>query len=96
MRIPDRLLKCVGFVSRYEPDDEGGSRLRFGGTAFVVGVLMDGKAGLAHLVTAKHVVDANSAPGEAVITMNAKDGMPLSLRTGHAEVVLPPNGGRLR
>jgi hypothetical protein len=81
MRIPDLLLKCVGFVSRYEPDDEGGSRLRFGGTAFVVGVLMDGKVGLAHLVTAKHVVDA-IAPGEAVITMNAKDGIPLSLRTG--------------
>jgi len=81
VRIPDRLLKCVGFVSRYEPDQEGGSRLQFGGTAFVVGVLMDGKVGLAHLVTAKHVVDA-IAPGEAVITMNAKDGISLSLRTG--------------
>ena len=81
MRIPDRLLKCVGFVSRYEPDDEGGSRLRFGGTAFIVGVLMDGNVGLAHIVTAKHVAEAIE-PGEAVITMNAKDGMSLSLRTG--------------
>ena len=42
---------------------------------------MSGKVGLAHLVTAKHVADA-IAPEEAVITMNAKDGMPLSLRTG--------------
>jgi hypothetical protein len=81
MRIADRLLKCVGFVSRYEPDDEGGSRLRFGGTAFIVGVLMDGNIGLAHLVTAKHVVE-QILPGEAVITMNAKDGESLSLRTG--------------
>jgi hypothetical protein len=81
MRIPDRLLKCVGFVSRYEPDDEGGSQLRFGGTAFIVGILMDGKVGLAHIVTAKHVAESIE-PGEAVITMNAKDGMPLSLRTG--------------
>src|SRR5271168_2710557 len=81
MRIADKLLKCVGFVSRYEPDDEGGSRLRFGGTAFVVGVMMEGKVGLAHLVTAKHVAEAIE-PGEAVIAMNAKDGMPLSLRTG--------------
>ena len=81
MRIADRLLKCVGFVSRYEPDDEGGSRLRFGGTAFIVGVLMDGNIGLAHLVTARHVVEAIE-PGETVITMNAKDGMSLSLRTG--------------
>jgi hypothetical protein len=82
MRIPDRLLRCVGFVSRYEPDDEdGGSRLRFGGTAFIVGVLMEGKLGLAHLVTAKHVAEAIE-PDEAVITMNAKDGMSLSLRTG--------------
>ena len=42
---------------------------------------MDGKVGLAHLVTARHVAYA-IAPGEAVITMNAKDGLPQSLRTG--------------
>lgn len=81
MRIADKLLKCVGFVSRYEQDDEGGSRLRFGGTAFIVGVPMDGNTVLAHLVTARHVAEAIE-PGEAVISMNAKDGMTLSLRTG--------------
>ena len=81
MRISNRLLKCVGFFSRYEPDDEGGSRLIFGGTAFVVGVLMEGNMALAHIVTAKHVAEAIE-PDEAVIAMNAKDGMPLSLRTG--------------
>jgi hypothetical protein len=57
MRIANPLLKCVGFVSRYEPDDEGGSRLQFGATAFIVGVTMEGNVGLAHLVTAKHVVE---------------------------------------
>src|ERR1700686_769586 len=81
MRIPDRLLKSVGFVSRYEADNEGGSYIRFGGTAFIVGVLMEGNVGLAHLVTARHVANAIE-PGEAVIAMNSKDGMPLFLRTG--------------
>lgn len=54
MRIADRLLKSVGFVSRYEVDKP----LRFGGTAFIVGVKMDASASLVHLVTAKHVVEA--------------------------------------
>jgi hypothetical protein len=81
MRIADKLLKCVGFVSRYEPDDEGGSQLSYGGTAFIVGVAMHDKIGLAHIVTAKHVAEAIE-PGEAVIALNGKDGMPLWLRTG--------------
>ena len=54
MRIADQLLKSVGFVSRYDPDQP----LRFGGTAFIVGVKMDSNASLAHLVTAKHVAEA--------------------------------------
>ena len=81
MRIPDRLLKTVGFVSRYDPDGEGGSYIKPGGTAFIVGVLMDEKNVLAHLVTAKHVAKAIEAD-EGVIALNGKDGMPLFLRTG--------------
>jgi hypothetical protein len=81
MRISNKLLKTVGFVSRYEPDDESGSRLAFRATAFIVGVTMEGNVGLAHLVTAKHNVE-QILPGEAVITMMAKDGESLSLRTG--------------
>ena len=81
MRIPDRLLKSVGFVSRYEADDEGGSHIRFGGTAFIVGVIMEGNVGLAHLVTARHVAKAIEPDG-AVIAMNGKDGLPVFLRTG--------------
>lgn len=80
MRIPDALIKSVGFVSRY---DSGQMELRFGGTAFVAGVKMDEKLGLAHLVTAKHVAEAIE-PAEAVIAMNGKDGLPLYLRTGEA------------
>lgn len=77
MRIADQLLKSVGFVSRYEPEQP----LIFGGTAFIVGVKMDANASLAHLVTAKHVAEAIE-PAEAVIAMNAKDGAPRFLRTG--------------
>lgn len=81
MRIPDHLLKSVGFVSRYDPVEGGGAKIEFGGTAFIVGVRVDEHVGLAHLVTAKHVAEAIE-PGEAVIAMNAKDGEPLFLRTG--------------
>ena len=77
MRIADQLLKSVGFVSRYDPDQP----LRFGGTAFIVGVKMDSNASLAHLVTAKHVAEAIE-PAEAVIAVNAKDGAPRFVRTG--------------
>ena len=82
MRIADRLLKSVGFVSRYDPTPDGGATLKFGGTAFIVGVAMEGNLGLAHLVTAKHVAEAID-PAEAVIAMNAKDGQPRFLRTGN-------------
>jgi hypothetical protein len=83
MRIPDHLLKSVGFVSRYNANVGEEAELRFGGTAFIVGVRMEGNNGLAHLVTAKHVAEAIE-PQEAVIAMNGKDGAPLFLRTGEA------------
>jgi hypothetical protein len=77
MRIADLLLKSVGFVSRYNPDQP----LEFGGTAFIVGVKMDDNAHIVHLVTAKHVAEAIE-PAPAVIAMNAKDGAPRFLCTG--------------
>jgi len=80
MRIPNVLLKSVGFVSRFEPEEDG-ARIQFGGTAFIVGVHTDERSGLAHIVTAKHVAEAIE-PAEAVIAMNAKDGLPLYLRSG--------------
>jgi hypothetical protein len=78
MRIADRVLKSVGFVSRFDGSDQP---LIFGGTAFIVGVKMDANANLVHLVTAKHVAEAIE-PAEAVIGINAKDGAPRFLRTG--------------
>jgi hypothetical protein len=75
MRIPDQLIKCVGFVSPLA------QTLTFGGTAFVVGIRVDATHVYAHLVTAKHVADALE-PGEVVIAMNAKDGRPLFLHKG--------------
>jgi hypothetical protein len=80
MRVADHLLKAVGFVSRYDPDQP----LEFGGTAFIVGVKMAANASLMHLVTAKHVAEAIE-PAEAVIAMNAKDGAPRFLRTADQE-----------
>ncbi len=84
MRISDNILKSVGFVSRYSPILSGGAEIKFGGTAFIVGVRMDANMGLAHLVTAKHVAEAIE-PAEAVIAMNGKDGEPLFLRTGDTQ-----------
>jgi hypothetical protein len=82
MRIPDPIVKSVGFVSRFEPEtDDEPMSLQYGGTAFIVGVRMEANFGLPHLVTAKHVAEAIE-PAEAVIAMNAKDGAPLFLRTG--------------
>ncbi|MGA7506202.1 MAG: hypothetical protein WBW57_18850 [Candidatus Sulfotelmatobacter sp.] len=78
MRVPDAVIKCVGFVSPFMGDTVA---LEYGGTAFIVAIRMDEKHSFAHLVTAKHVADAID-PGEAVIAMNAKDGAPRFLRTG--------------
>ena len=75
MRIPDRLLKCVGFVSRDQDD------LEYRGSAFVVSVPHDQNSGCLHLLTAKHVAFALQN-GEAVIGMNGKDGLPLVLKNG--------------
>ncbi len=75
MRVPDSLIKCVGFVSPL------GDTMTYGGTAFIVAIRMDATHGYTHLVTAKHVADALE-PGETVIAMNARDGSPLFLRKG--------------
>jgi hypothetical protein len=75
MRIPDQLLKCIGFVSR---DEE---RFDYRGSAFIVSVPFDDHSACLHLVTAKHVALALQN-GEAVIAMNGKDGFPLFMKNG--------------
>lgn len=76
MRIPDQLIKCVGFVAHdREP-------VQYGGTAFIVGVRgEDGEGGFLHLVTAKHVAEAIE-PGPYLIGMNGKDGRKILLKSG--------------
>ena len=75
MRIPDQLLKCVGFVSR---DEEN---LDYRASAFVVSVPYDGHSGCLHLVTAKHVA-VSLQNGEASIAFNGKDGLPIWMKNG--------------
>jgi hypothetical protein len=75
VRIPDRLLKCVGFVSR---DQEN---LDYRASAFVVSVPHDEQSGCLHLVTAKHVA-VRLQNGEASIAFNGKDGLPLWMNNG--------------
>jgi hypothetical protein len=67
LRVPDRLLSCVGFISR------DSSEPQYIGTTFIVGVA--GKWGNAypHAVTAKHV--AQCVDGKPfMIGVNFKDG----------------------
>jgi len=76
MRIPDRLLSSVGFISYDQPT------IQYGGTMFIVGVKggYDGNAYL-HLVTAKHVAEHFEA-SPFVIGMNGKDGKKILLKSG--------------
>ena len=67
MRIPDRFLNCVGFVSHRQDQP------KYVGTAFIVGV--KGKYGNAylHVITAKHVAEVIQGRS-FLIGMNFKDG----------------------
>lgn len=71
MRVPDRLLTSVGFISLAKPEPE--YQPEYLGTAFYVGVA--GKWGNAyvHAVTAKHVADC-IAEKPYLIGLNFKDG----------------------
>jgi hypothetical protein len=78
MRVSDKLLKSVAFVSRDEETFD------YRGTAFVVSVPFDEKSACLHLVTAKHVALA-LRNGEAALVMNAKDGQPRWMKNGMTE-----------
>jgi hypothetical protein len=67
LRIPDRMLSCVGFISHDDP------RPKYLGTTFIVGIA--GKFGNAylHAVTAKHVAECVEG-GPFLIGVNFKDG----------------------
>jgi hypothetical protein len=65
MRVSDKLLKSVAFVSRDEENFD------YRGSAFVVSVPFDEKSACLHLVTAKHVALALHN-GEAARLSNVK------------------------
>jgi hypothetical protein len=75
MRIPDWLVKCVGFISHNR------EKLEYKGTVFGVGIPHNGTTtrGLIHLVTAKHVAERMGT--DFIIGFNGKDGLPLYLRS---------------
>ncbi len=65
MRIPDRVLNCVGFISHDRPVPD------YIGTVFVVGVASPLGGIYLNLVTAKHVTE-DIDPGPFVICLKAK------------------------
>jgi hypothetical protein len=75
VRISDRLIKCVGFVSL---DTEP---LTFRGTVFLVSVPFDENSGVLHLVTAKHVASA-VGDNNFVTVFNGNDGIPRFGKSG--------------
>lgn len=75
MRIPDRILNCVGFIAHDHPEIE------FLGTCFIVGMKGTANNHTFHLVTAKHIADVID-PGSFVLGMNSKSGEKLLLHSG--------------
>ena len=74
MRIPDRLLNCVGFIAHDTP------QITYGGTAFVVGIKSALKGSYLHLVTARHVAEAVEH-GPFIVGLNLKAGGKVMLRS---------------
>lgn len=75
MRMPDQVIRCVGFISHDRPVPD------YIGTVFVVGVKAESGGGIyLHLVTAKHVSDMID-PGPFLIGLNGKNGRPILLKS---------------
>ena len=77
MRLPDRILSCVGFISHDQAE------IRYGGTVFVVGIDGSNDNVFLHFVTAAHVAEKVEG-GPWIIGMNGKDGGRILLRSGNA------------
>lgn len=77
MRIPDDIVKCVGFISHDLPEPD------YLGTVFIVAVTSETSPNKSylHIVTAKHVAEMID-PGPFAIGMNAKDGTRITLKSG--------------
>jgi hypothetical protein len=76
MRISDKLLNCVGFISHDTP------QVKYGATGFVAGIAAERGGGYyLHLVTAKHVAEMVEH-GSFLLGMNLKSGSKIFLRMG--------------
>jgi hypothetical protein len=78
MRVPDRMLNCVGFVAHDEVS------IKYGGTAFLVAVPGDLNNAYLHLVTAQHVAEMVEH-GPFIVGMNNRQGAPVQLKGGGAK-----------
>lgn len=76
MRVPDRIANCVGFVSHDTPEN-----VKYGGTAFLVGVRGAHDNAYLHLVTAQHVAEKID-PGPFILGMNSRKGGKILVRSG--------------
>lgn len=75
MRLPDSVLNCVAFISHDTPE------IRYGGTAFVVGIPGRNNNVFLHLVTARHVAD-QIQHDMFVIGMNLIEGGKVLIKSG--------------
>jgi hypothetical protein len=80
MQIPDEIRKCVAFICY-----KTASKIRFAGTAFFVGVELEGtgKSSI-YIITAKHIIDAikeESTEKEVYLRINLKNGGSKLVRT---------------
>jgi hypothetical protein len=77
MRLPRGITGCVGFLAHDEPV------IKYGGTAFLVGIKQDNDPDrtFLHLVTAAHNAEAIE-DGPWVLGMNGRDGGKILVRSG--------------
>lgn len=75
MRVPDRILNCVGFIAHESPV------VRFIGTGFAVGIKTPLGNWALYLITARHVAEAVD-PAPFLIGINLKTGRKAEIQSG--------------
>jgi hypothetical protein len=77
MRVPDKVLKCVGFIAHETP-----GRITYGATGFIVSMKDDGlEYEFYYFVTAKHVAE-KIEHGPFIVGVNDLQGKATTLRGG--------------
>jgi hypothetical protein len=70
MRVPDRITESVAFLCVITPQGD----LRFGGTAFFVGIGVENAGPYSYLVTARHCIRQAEHYGKLFLRLNRKNG----------------------